>query len=135
MSDTQPGTRGQSEGASTRRRVLGDAYVDRTTGTRDPFLAPFYEMATNLAWGGVWTRPGLDLKYRSLVVISALAALGRDHELRIHLRGALNLGWTPDELREALLQLCAYAGFPAALDGLSVLSEVAGQTQEGSTGQ
>jgi 4-carboxymuconolactone decarboxylase len=114
----------RTTGAQVRRRVLGDAYVDRTDQERDPFLAPFYQLAIDHAWGGVWTRPGLGLKERSLVTVSSLAALGRLHELRIHLHGALNNGWTPEELREVCLQTAAYAGFPAALDAVKVLSEV-----------
>lgn len=111
-------------GASIRRRVLGDAHVDRTAQQGDPFLAPFYETATEHIWGGLWNRPGLDVKFRSLVVVSALAALGKQHELQSHLRGALNLGWTPEELREALLQVAGYAGFPASIEALRTLSDV-----------
>ena len=110
-------------GTIIRRRVLGDAYVDRVAQSGDPFLAPFFEAGTEHIWGGLWNRPGLDLKFRSLVVVSALAATGRLHELRTHLRGALNLGWTADELREALLQIAGYAGFPASLEALRVLSD------------
>ena len=111
-------------GAEVRRRVLGDAYVDRTAADRDPFMRGFFDLAIEHAWGGVWNRSGLTLRERSLVTVSTLAALGRPVELRIHLNGALNNGWTPDELREALLHLSAYAGYPASLDGLKVLSEV-----------
>lgn len=68
---------------------------------------------------------GLELKYRSLVVVTTLAATGHLHELQTHLQGALNLGWTVDELREALLQMGGYAGFPAAVEALRVLSEIA----------
>jgi len=110
-------------GASIRRRVLGDAHIDRSQ-QGDPFLAPFFEAGTEHVWGGLWNRPGLDLKYRSLVVVTTLAVTGRLHELQTHLRGALNLGWTVDELREALLQIGGYAGFPTAVDALRVLSEV-----------
>ena len=114
-------------GASIRQRVFGEAKGPRTQG--DPFLAPFFETAIEHVWGGVWNRPGLDLKYRSLVVVSALAATGHNEELKTHLRGALNLGWTVEELREALLQIGAYAGFSAAHEALDVLSEIV--TQEG----
>ncbi len=93
----------------------------------DPFLAPFFETAIEHVWGGVWNRPGLELKYRSLVVVSVLAAIGQNEELKTHLRGALNLGWTADELREALLQISGYAGFPAAHEALRVLSEIVTQ--------
>ena len=112
-------------GASIRQRVFGEAKGPRTQG--DPFLAPFFETAIEHVWGGVWNRPGLDLKYRSLVVVSVLAAIGQKGELKTHLHGALNLGWTVDELREALLQISGYAGFPAAHEALRVLSETVTQ--------
>jgi alkylhydroperoxidase/carboxymuconolactone decarboxylase family protein YurZ len=75
----------------------------------------------------VWKRPGLELKYRSLAVVSVLAATGHNEELKTHLRGALNLGWTVDELREALLQTAPYAGFSAPNEALQALSAVATQ--------
>src|SRR6201997_3175808 len=96
-------------------------------GGADSFLAPFFETAIEHVWGGVWNRPGLELKYRSLVVVSVLAATGHNAELKTHLRGALNLGWTVDELREALLQTAPYAGFSAANEALQALSEIATQ--------
>jgi 4-carboxymuconolactone decarboxylase len=113
-------------GAEVRRKVLGDDYVQRTAQIQDPLLQPFFQAGIDHVWGGLWNRPGLELKYRSLAVVAALAALGRPHELNIHLRGALNLGWTAEELREALLQIGGYAGFPAALDALRVLTEIVG---------
>jgi alkylhydroperoxidase/carboxymuconolactone decarboxylase family protein YurZ len=109
-------------GAEIRRKVLGAQHVDRAV---DPFLAPFFEAGTEHIWGGLWNRPGLDLKYRSLVVVTTLAATGHHHELQTHLRGALNLGWSVEELCEALLQIAGYAGFPTAVEALRVLSEVA----------
>ncbi|HEY2594540.1 MAG TPA: carboxymuconolactone decarboxylase family protein [Chloroflexota bacterium] len=115
--DTRPA------GAQVRRQVLGEAYVDRIQHG-DPFLAPFFEAGTEHIWGGLWNRPGLELKYRSLVVVTTLAASGHLHELQTHLRGALNLGWTGEELREALLQMGGYAGFPAAIEALRVLSDL-----------
>ena len=93
-------------GASIRQRVFGEARGQRTA-QGDPFLASFFETAIEHVWGRVWNRPGLELKYRSLVVVSVLAATGHHEELKTHLRGALNLGWTVDELREALLQTAA----------------------------
>jgi 4-carboxymuconolactone decarboxylase len=116
-SDSRP------SGAEIRRRVLGDAHVDRTARDADAFLAPFFDLSTEHVWGGLWNRPGLDVKFRSLVVVSVLAATGRLHELQTHLRGALNVGWTETELREALLQVGGYAGFPAAAESLRVLSQ------------
>jgi 4-carboxymuconolactone decarboxylase len=115
--DTRP------NGASIRTRVFGEAN-GQPTAPGDPFLAPFFETAIEHVWGGLWNRPGLDLKYRSLVVVSVLAAIGQTEELKPHLRGALNLGWTVDELREALLQIGGYAGFPAAHEALDVLSVI-----------
>ncbi len=110
-------------GASIRQRVFGEMNRQPTTPA-DPFLAPFFETAIEHVWGGLWNRPGLDLKYRSLVVVSVLAAIGQTEELKPHLRGALNIGWTVDELREALLQTGGYAGFPAAHEALDVLSVI-----------
>jgi 4-carboxymuconolactone decarboxylase len=118
------GEQDKERGAQIRRQVVGADYVDRTAREVDPFIAPFFELGTEHVWGGLWARPGLELKYRSLVVITVLASLGRMHELRTHLRGALNLGWTPEELREAFLQLGGYAGYPAAIEALRVLAEV-----------
>jgi 3-oxoadipate enol-lactonase / 4-carboxymuconolactone decarboxylase len=130
MSDATPATPAtpRPSGAEIRRRVLGSGYVDRTAQQGDPFLAPFFEAGTEHIWGGLWNRPGLDVKYRSLVVVSALGATGHLHELQTHLRGALNVGWTPEELREALLQIAGYAGFPASIEALRVLSDVLRET-------
>jgi len=113
-------------GPEIRQQVFGAPKGRPATapGGADPFLAPFFETAIEHVWGGVWNRPGLELKYRSLVVVSVLAATGHNEELKTHLRGALNLGWTVDELREALLQIGAYAGFSAAHEALDVLSEI-----------
>jgi 4-carboxymuconolactone decarboxylase len=113
-------------GEAIRQRVFG-ATKGLRTAQPDPFLAPFFETATEHVWGGVWNRPGLELKYRSLVVVSVLAATGHNEELKTHLRGALNLGWTADELREALLQISGYAGFSAAHEALDALSEIVTQ--------
>ena len=118
------GEQDAERGAQIRRQVVGGAHVDRTASEVDPFIAPFFELGTEHVWGGLWARPGLELKHRSLVVITVLAVTGRMHELRAHVRGALNVGWTPEELREAFLQLGGYAGYPAAIDALRVLAEV-----------
>jgi len=127
MNDRQQVTQNaRPSGASIRQRVFGEANGQRPPQP-DPFLAPFFETAIEHVWGGLWNRPGLELKYRSLAVVSALAAIGQNQELKTHLRGALNLGWTVDELREALLQISGYAGFPAAHEALDVLSEVVKQ--------
>src|SRR5689334_16148978 len=129
MSERRQATQDERpSGSSTRQRVLGAPTSTPTApGGGDPFLAPFFETVIEHVWGGVWNRPGLDLKYRSLAVISALAATGHREELKAHLRGALNLGWTADQLREALLQIGAYAGFSAAHEALDALSEIVTQ--------
>ena len=116
-------------GPEIRQQVFGAPKGRPATapGGADPFLAPFFETAIEHVWGGVWNRPGLELKYRSLAVVSVLAATGHNEELKTHLRGALNLGWTVDELREALLQTAPYAGFSAANEALRVLSEIVTQ--------
>jgi len=116
-------------GPEIRQQVFGAPKGRPATapGGADPLLAPFFETAIEHVWGGVWNRPGLELKYRSLVVVSVLAATGHNAELKTHLRGALNLGWTVDELREALLQTAPYAGFSAANEALQALSAVATQ--------
>ena len=103
-------------GPSIRERVVGGAN-GQPTAPGDPFLAPFFETAIEHVWGGVWNRPGLELKYRSLVVVSVLAATGHtNEELKTHLRGALNLGWTVDEL-----QSFHQAGWTSASLGRTVL--------------
>lgn len=113
-------------GHRNRRQTLGDAYVDRSISNaqQDDFLQPLQDAVTGLAWGAVWGRPGLGLKHRSLVTISVLIALGRRHELKLHLNGALNNGWTREELQEILLHAACYCGMPAAVDGFRIAKEV-----------
>ena len=111
-------------GLKTRRQVLGDAYVDASLAKATPFTAPLQELVTKHAWGNTWQRPGLDLRTRSIVTVAMLAALGRQHELKVHVRGALNNGVTPAELQEIFLHATVYCGFPAALDAFRSASEV-----------
>jgi 4-carboxymuconolactone decarboxylase len=105
-----------SDGLRMRRRVMGDDFVDRALGNASEFSRPLQEFITEHAWGSVWQRGGLDLKTRSLVTVAMLAALGRQHELRGHLRGALNNGATEEEVREVLLHLAVYGGVPLAAE-------------------
>jgi 4-carboxymuconolactone decarboxylase len=100
-------------GESVRRTVLGDAHVDASQAGATPFTAPFYEYVTRSAWGGVWARPGLDLRTRSCLTLAILAALRCEHELAMHVKAAIRLGVTPVEIREVLLHATAYAGAPA----------------------
>ncbi|MGE4243586.1 carboxymuconolactone decarboxylase family protein [Ramlibacter sp.] len=111
-------------GLATRRAVLGDAYVDAALGRSTAFTAPLQEAVTKHAWGNTWQRGGIDLKTRSIVTVSMLVALGRTHELKVHVRGALNNGVTPEELQEIFLHASVYCGFAAALDAFRVGSEV-----------
>lgn len=113
-------------GHRNRRKTLGDAYVDRSiqNAKDDAFLQPLQDAVTGLAWGAVWGRPGLDLKTRSLITISVLIALGRPYELRLHLNGALNNGWTPEDLQEIMLHAACYCGMPAAVEAFRIAKDV-----------
>ena len=102
------------KGMQTRREVLGDEHVDRAVARTDEFTADFQDFITRYAWGDVWSRPGLDRRARSMVTITALVALGRDHELEMHIRAALRNGLTVQELKEVLLHCAVYCGVPAA---------------------
>ena len=98
--------------------VKGDAMPARE-------LAPeFFDLAGTFCFGGFWSRPGLDVKYRSLATVSQLAALGRTDELRLHLQAAINVGWTREELIEVLMQTSQYAGIPAAVQALNAAADV-----------
>ena len=101
------------DGMEIRRRVLGDEHVDRATAAATDLDADFQRWITENAWGGVWARPGLDLRTRSLLTIAILGALNHD-ELELHLRAARNTGVTPAEVSETLLHVAVYAGVPAA---------------------
>jgi 3-oxoadipate enol-lactonase/4-carboxymuconolactone decarboxylase len=112
------------DGMKTRREVLGDEHVDRAIAGATEFTADFQDFITRYAWGEIWTRPGLDRKTRSCVTIAALVALGRDHELAMHVRAGLRNGLTPDELKEVLLQCAVYCGVPAANSAFAVAQQV-----------
>ena len=111
------------EGMRVRREVLGDAHVDRSMAAASSFTRDFQEFLTEYAWGGVWTRPGLDRHTRSCITVAMLAALGHHDELKLHLRGALNNRVTVDELKEILLQVAVYAGVPAANTAFRIANE------------
>ena len=111
-------------GLATRRKVLGDAYVDAALGRVTPFTEPLQESVTKHAWGNTWQRKGIDLRTRSIATVSMLVALGRTHELKIHIRGALNNGVTPAELQEIFLHASVYCGYPATVDAFRTASEV-----------
>ncbi len=111
-------------GIATRTQVMGSDFVDRAFGQATDYTLPMQEFITRNAWGNVWQRPGLDLKTRSLVTVAMLAALGKQQELKGHVRGALNNGATPDELREIMLHATVYCGFPTAIEAFRSVTEV-----------
>jgi 4-carboxymuconolactone decarboxylase len=111
-------------GLATRRAVLGNDYVQAALDKATPFTAPLQELVTRHAWGNTWQRKGIDLRTRSMVTVAMLVALGRMHELKIHVRGALNNGVAPEELQEIFLHASVYCGFPAAVDAFRTAAEV-----------
>ena len=112
------------EGMKTRRAVLGDAHVDRTLKTRTKFNEPFQELITRYAWGEIWNRPGLPKKTRSLLTMAMLIALDRGEEFRMHVKAALALGISREEIQELLLQAAVYCGVPAANSAFHAVEEV-----------
>jgi 3-oxoadipate enol-lactonase/4-carboxymuconolactone decarboxylase len=102
-------------GLDVRRKVLGDAWVEKSLAARTPFTADFQDMITRNVWNEIWNRPGLDHKNRRLLVVAITASLGAWEEFRLHVRAGLEQdGFSKDELKEVLLQVAAYAGVPAA---------------------
>jgi 4-carboxymuconolactone decarboxylase len=110
-------------GLRTRREVLGDEHVDRAMASTTDFTADFQDFITRYAWGELWNRPGLSRPERSMITLAVLAALGRDHELALHVRAGLRNGLTPADIREVLLQVAVYAGVPAANRAFTVAAE------------
>ncbi|MGH2970834.1 MAG: 4-carboxymuconolactone decarboxylase [Gaiellaceae bacterium] len=111
-------------GMQTRREVLGDQHVDAAAARTTDFTSDFQDFITRYAWGEIWSRPGLDRRARSMVTITALVALGRDHELEMHVRAALTNGVTVEELKEVLLQCAVYCGVPAANGAFAIAQRV-----------
>lgn len=111
-------------GMKIRRAVLGDAYVDASMSSVDEFNRPLQKLVTEYCWGTVWDRPGLDRRTRSLLNLAWLTALNRPHEIKAHVRGALNNGVTKEEIAEVFLQAAIYCGVPAALDSTRIAKEV-----------
>ncbi len=114
-------------GMKVRRAVLGDAWVDKATNTKTTFNGEFQEFITRTAWGDIWTRPGLDRKSRSIIVISTTLAIGAWDEFRLHTRAAFNNGLTEDELKEVLMQCAVYAGVPKANHAFKEAQDVLNQ--------
>jgi 4-carboxymuconolactone decarboxylase len=111
-------------GMNVRRKVLGDAHVDRVEAAKTALDADFQDLITRYAWGEIWSRPGLPRHTRSLLTIGLLVALNRGEELRLHLRAAVNNGVTPQEIREVLLHCAIYCGLPAANSAFHAAKEM-----------
>ena len=111
------------KGLEIRRKVLGAEYVDNAFATADDFNRPLQELVTEYCWGAVWGRPGLDHKTRSMLNLAMISALNRPHEVKAHVRGAINNGLTKDQIMEVLLQVAIYCGVPAAVDSFRIARE------------
>lgn len=120
-----------AQGMKTRRKVLGDAHVDRATAAADAIDAPFQALITEAAWGHVWSRDTISHRDRSLVTIALLAGLGNHEELALHLRATANTGATPEEVMEALLHVAIYAGVPRANSAIRIAKEIFAEREAG----
>jgi 4-carboxymuconolactone decarboxylase len=111
-------------GLAVRRQVLGDAYVDKALANADAFSEPLQQFVTEQAWGNVWRRPGLSLKMRSMINLGILIASNHPHELKIHIKGAINNGVSKEEMVEIFLQCGVYCGAPSAVESFKIAREV-----------
>ncbi|MDM5225869.1 4-carboxymuconolactone decarboxylase [Cytobacillus sp. NJ13] len=112
------------DGLQVRREVLGAEYVDSSIKNATSFTKPLQELVTEYCWGEIWTREGLPKKTRSMINLAMLTALNRPHELKLHLRGAINNGVTKEEIQEIFLQTAIYCGVPASLDSFKTAQEI-----------
>ena len=112
------------KGLQTRREVLGADYVDNAIKNADDFNMPMQDLVTEYCWNEIWNRPGLDRKTRSIINLAMLTALNRPHELKLHVRGAINNGLTKEEIREVFMQTAIYCGVPAAIDSFRNATEM-----------
>ena len=111
-------------GLATRRQVMGDPFVDKALASATSFTQPIQDHISRAAWGDVWQRPGLDRKTRSLVTVAMLTALGKQHELKGHVRGALNNGASVEEIQEVLLHAAIYCGIPTSVEAFRTAADV-----------
>ena len=116
------------DGMKIRREVLGDDHVDRAIESTTDFTVDFQDFITRYAWGEIWARPGLDRRTRSAITLTALIALGRDHEIAMHVRAALRNGLTRDEIGEVILHSAVYCGVPAANRAFAIAQQVLEET-------
>jgi 4-carboxymuconolactone decarboxylase len=116
-------------GMAVRRKVLGDAWVDRANARKDAFTAEFQDFITRCGWGEVWTRPHFDERTRRILVIGTTVALGRWEEFRLHVRAALTEGgFSADDIKEIILQQAIYCGVPAANHAFKEAAEIVAET-------
>ena len=115
------------KGLAMRKQVMGEDFVANALGGATDFTLPIQQYITRNAWGDVWQREGLDLKTRSLITVAMLTALGKQHELKGHVRGAINNGATVAEIQEVLLHASIYCGLPAAVEAFRSAAEVVGK--------
>lgn len=112
------------KGLAMRKQVMGEDFVAKAFASATEFTQPIQQYITQNAWGDVWQRDGLDLKTRSLITVAMLTALGKQHELKGHVRGALNNGATVQEIQEVLLHASIYCGVPTAVEAFRSAAEV-----------
>ena len=117
------------QGLAMRREVLGGRYVEQAAARTTDLTRDFQTLVTEFAWGTIWTRPGLDLRSRSMITLTALIARGRDEELALHIRAALRNGLSQDEIKEVLLQTAVYCGVPDANAAFRIAARVFEETE------
>ena len=114
-------------GLKLRQQIFGEAAVKARMGAFGDFGKPLQNLINTYAYGDVWSRPALPMATKSLAMIAMMAAVGRPNELRVHLKGALTNGCTPEEIREVLLLIGIYCGIPAANDAHRLAIEALGK--------
>jgi 4-carboxymuconolactone decarboxylase len=119
------------KGLEIRKAVLGEAYVDKALANMTEFNKPLQELVTKYCWGEVWGREGLSRKQRSMINLAMISALNRPHELKAHVRGAINNGLTREEISEVLLQVAIYVGVSAAVDSFRLAAEALAEIDAG----
>ena len=122
--DKRPHKERYDAGLKMRTEVLGREWVEKSTAGVDEFNREFTDLLNTYCWNDIWNRPGLSRKMRSVLNLGMLTALGKEHELKLHLRGALNNGLNKDEIKEVLLQTAIYCGVPAAVVAFRCAKEV-----------
>jgi 4-carboxymuconolactone decarboxylase len=122
----------RERGMAKRRKIAGNAYVDRAIANKTEFTAEFQDLITRYAWGEIWTRPHFDERTRRILVIGTLMALGKWEEFEMHIRAALSEGgFTPDDIKEIILQQTVYCGAPAGNSAFRLANAIVQETAEG----